>query len=217
MRNFGISKHHAILDLIQSPLSDYNNLRNHVEDVPEIEVAYAKFNGTHYGFASGEYNQYYPDLNLGNDNVAVAPNKNAIIVKGVTSKGLPPKSKTFRLTINMRIRIPKHYNKSKGREYETEIPTLYRWMNKDQETLLKCYPDFKAKKGTDKTSWIYDQDPKDPNNKVNCEMKLDAGKANVTFDAGINNMYYINIVIASEDGINLRFGSSNSPTPQRIK
>lgn len=103
MRNFGISKHHAILDLIQSPLSDYNNLKNEVKDVPEVEVAYAKFNGTHYGFASGETSMFYPDMNLGNDNTALSPNKNAIVVKGVTSKGLPPRSKSFRITINMRV------------------------------------------------------------------------------------------------------------------
>ena len=218
MRNFGISKHHAILNLIQNPLSDYNNLQNQAPGVgPELEVAYAKYNGTHYGFASGEYSYFYPDMNIGQDTTAIAPQKNAVIVKGVQSKGLPAKTKSFRMTVNIRVRIPKNYMKSKGREYETEIPTLYRWMTKDHETLFKCEPEFKVKKGSDKTTWTYGEDPKSDVNKVTCTMKLDSGKGSFTFDAGKGDMYFMNLIIASEDGINLRFGTDSTPTPKRIK
>lgn len=194
MRNFGISKHHAILDLIQSPLTDFNNLKNAVPDVPEVEVAYAQYNGTHYSPASGEYNQFYPDMNLGDDNASIAPNKNAILIKGVKSKGLPPNSKTFRLTINMRIRIPKFYFKSKGREYETEIPPIYRWMTKDHEVLLKCIPDFTAKKGSDKTTWLFQAKDahKSSKNRVHCEMKLQNGKGHFSMNAGSGDMYFVN-------------------------
>jgi hypothetical protein len=220
MANFGYSKHHAIFDLVQSPLTDYNNLQNSVPDVPEIEASYARFNGTHYDFASGEYNQFYPDMNLGEDKTSIAPHKNAILVKGVTTKGVPPKTKSFRMTVNIRLRIPKNYLKSKGREYETEIPPIYRWIDKNNMTMFKCMPDFTVKKSSGKTVWHFSgkkKNKKDTQNKVHCEMKLESGKGHFTFNAGTGNMYYMNLIIHNEDGIKLRFGHDSSGSPQRIK
>lgn len=110
------------------------------------------------------------------------------------SKGLPPNSKTFRLTINMRIRIRKFYFKSKSREYETEIPPIYRWMTKDHEVLLKYSPDFIAKKCSDKTTWLFQAKDahKSTKNRVHCKIKLRNGKGHFSMNAGSGDMYFVN-------------------------
>ena len=214
-RNYGVPKHHVILDLIQSSQSDYNNLKNHAPSPsPKLESSYAKFNGKKYSFASGEYSVYYPDLRLEEDNTALAANKNAILVKGISSIGLPKKRKSFRMVINIRMKIKKNYSKLKGREYDTEITPIYRWMNKEQDARFTCVPDFKFKKGTDKSTWYYG----DTNiNKVRCLMVIGNRKKNFSFNAGKGDMYFLNLVIYSDDGTKLYFGEASSGNSQRIK
>ena len=170
-----------------------------------VITSYAKFNGTHYDFASGEYSPFYPDIKIDQDSNAIAPNKNAILVKGIRTIGMPSKFNTFRMTINMRIRVPRIYLKARGREYDTNIPPFYTWMDKDQNKLLECSPNFKAVKSTDKTTWYYGSSKLQG---IKCNIKTSNGLKPFTFTSGAHGVYFVNISIMSDDGRNLRITPS---------
>lgn len=224
--NFGLPYHHLIIDMMKTPLSDYNNLKNfalHMQretgsDVAnKIEVNYGTYNGTHYNLAEGEFSEYYPDIKLKDDTIGLAPNKNAIIAKGVYAVGVPPERPTFRMTINMHVNIKQFYLKTLEREYETDIPPLYTWMDKDQVPLLRCFPNFKVKLGTNKTTWFYDN----ATQFVNCEFTGSdlAGKVVLQLkNTGEAGKYFINLVIQSSDGRNLlMYEPESSQKPTMIK
>lgn len=205
LRNFGLSTHHLILDFMKFPFSDYNNLRNSIAS-ERIEASYARFNGTSYHFASGEYNRYYPDVKLDQDSLLVAPNKNAIIATGVRTIGIPSGFPTFRMTVNMRVNVKKYYNRSVQREYDTEIPPFYTWFDKQDNVLLRCWPEFAVIKAKDKTSWTYGK-----TQGVRCDFRGGInGPKTFKFQTGKDGVYFLNLVIYSDDGRTIRLGHAGS-------
>lgn len=91
-------------------------------------------------------------------------------------------------------------------------------MTKDSEVYVKCLPDFKFKKGSDKSAWEYGTDDKKrPGNRVHCTISVPSGKAMFTFPAGHGDMYFINLIIKSEDGKVIKFGNDSSGSFQKVK
>jgi hypothetical protein len=213
LKNFGLPTHAVVLDLMKTPLSNFNNLENtsvgDEGDRPSmVEASYASFNGTHYDLAYGEYSDFYPDVKLKQDSMAITPNKNAIITKGIRTAGIPANRPTFKMIVNVRVNIKEFYKKSQEREYETTIPPLYSWMTKDGTPLLQCWPDFKVKLGTDKTTWFYNIKEQ----RVNCEFKGSdlEGTVKFSFQTGANEKYFLNLVIWSNDGRNISIGQAGT-------
>lgn len=226
LHNFGLPFNHLIVDMMRTPLSDYNNLKNFALEMQretgsdtanKIQVNYGTYNGTHYNLAEGEFSEFYPDIKLKDDNIGLSPNKNAIIAKGVYAVGVPPERPTFRMNINIRVNIRQYYQKALEREYETDIPPLYTWQNKDQEVLMRCFPNFKTKLGTNKTEWFYDNQ----NQLVNCYFTGSdlAGEVVIVLkNTGEANKYFVNVVIQSSDGRNLLvYEPEQSQKPTMIK
>ena len=205
LRNFGISTHHLVLDIAKQEYAGYNNLHNGILN-PRVEAAFARFNGTDYKFASGEYNQYYPDFKLDLDMLPMAPNKNAMMAKGIRSIGMPSTRTTFRMTVNFRVDIKKLYKKSQGRDYDTEIPPLYTWMDKKQNEYLTCWPEFKVTKSKDKTTWNYGK-----KQTVKCDFRGGLnGVKSFTFNTGKDGIYFVNLIIFSDDSLNIYVGQAGT-------
>lgn len=131
-------------------------------------------------------------------------NKNAIISKGIRSIGMPSSRPTFRMTVNFRLNIHKNYKISGGREYETEIPPIYQWMNEDHFVYMICWPNFKTNKGKDKTTWVYDK-----KQQIKCDFRGGLnGTKSFTFSSGKDGKYFVNLIIYSDDGLFIRTGQA---------